>query len=334
MNITRTTLALAATAAVAFGGQAIARDNIRIVGSSTVFPFATAVAERFATATGNPAPVVESTGSGGGLRLFCEGVGTETPDVTNASRRMKTSEFDTCNENGVDAIVEVVVGYDGIVIANARSGQPLSLTREQVYLALATAETGGAMPTQWSDIDPSLPAIDIVVYGPPPSSGTRDAFEELALQKGCRDAGNEKDYCKGVEIRTDGAYVEAGENDNLIVSRLEAEPNAYGVFGFSFLDQNASVLQGAQVGDVAPTIDAIASGDYPLSRSMYFYVKKAHIGVVPGIVEYISEFVSPSTSGDGGYLSGIGLIPLPAATHASNRSQALSLTELTREALQ
>ncbi|MEM9059663.1 MAG: substrate-binding domain-containing protein [Pseudomonadota bacterium] len=302
-------------------GSALARDQIKVVGSSTVFPFSTAVAEAFGKSTGKPTPVVESTGSGGGLKLFCSGVGTDTPDITNASRRMKAKEFKLCAANGVTDIIEVEVGFDGIVVANAKAAPEFKLTREILFKALAK---GQGEPTMWNEIDPSLPAAKIEVLGPPPSSGTRDAFEELAIQKGCQKAGNDKATCKKAEIRDDGAWVDAGENDNLIVSKLEANPNALGVFGFSFLDQNADRLKGALVGGVEPTFDNIAEGDYPVSRSLYFYIKKAHVGVVPGIMEYAGEFVSEDASGEDGYLTEKGLIPLSVDIHEENASKVLS----------
>ena len=320
----RTTAIVAAVAAVAMAGNAMARDQIKVVGSSTVFPFSTSVAESFARATGNPTPVVESTGSGGGLKLFCAGVGTDTPDITNASRRMKAKEYKLCNENGVTDIIESVVGFDGIVVANAKAAPTFALTREILYKALAK---GQGEPQMWNEIDPSLPATKIEVLGPPPSSGTRDAFEELAIQAGCKAAGGSD--CKKAEIRDDGAWVDAGENDNLIVSKLEANPNALGVFGFSFLDQNSDKLKGSAVGGVEPTFDNIASGDYPVSRSMYFYIKKAHIDVVPGIMEYAAEFVSEDASGEEGYLTEKGPIPLPAEAHEDNAAKVLSQSVMT-----
>ncbi|MEM1276896.1 MAG: substrate-binding domain-containing protein [Pseudomonadota bacterium] len=324
----RTLLGTAAVlAGLAVAGAAQARDTIQIVGSSTVFPFSTAVAETFGKITEYKTPVVESTGSGGGLKLFCAGVGAEHPDITNASRRMKAKEWKLCNENGVTEIVESVVGFDGIVVANAKSATTFNgLTREVLFKALAK---GQGEPAMWSDIDPSLPAIKIEVLGPPPSSGTRDAFEELAIQKGCSAAGLDKATCKSVEMRDDGAYVDAGENDNLIVQKLTANPDAVGVFGFSFLDQNADKLKGAVIGGVEPTFENIASGDYPVSRSMYFYIKKAHVGVIPGIEEYASEFVNERASGDEGYLTEKGLIPLPAAEHEENAARVTSLTVMT-----
>ncbi|MEL7471042.1 MAG: substrate-binding domain-containing protein [Pseudomonadota bacterium] len=317
----RTTAIVAAVATIAMAGSAVARDQIKIVGSSTVFPFSTAVAEAFGKSTGNPTPVVESTGSGGGLKLFCQGVGTDTPDITNASRRMKAKEFKLCNSNGVTDIIESVVGFDGIVVANTKNAPEFKLTREILFKALAK---GQGEPTMWNEIDPSLPAAKIEVLGPPPSSGTRDAFEELAIQAGCKKSGLDKATCKAVEIRDDGAYVDAGENDNLIVSKLEANANAVGVFGFSFLDQNADKLKGAVIGGVEPTFDNIASGDYPVSRSMYFYIKKAHVGVVPGVMEYAAEFVSEDASGGEGYLTEKGLIPLPVAAHTDNAAKVMS----------
>ena len=292
MKFTR--IAALAAAGVVVAGAAEARDQIRIVGSSTVFPFATAVAENFGRTTEFPTPVIESTGSGGGLKLFCAGVGVDHPDITNASRRMKASEFEMCQENGVTDITEVVVGYDGIVMANAMEGPDVSLTKAQIWQALAAE---GPMPTMWNEIDPSLPAIEIEVLGPPPTSGTRDAFEELAMEYGCEEAGGPDCGGAGMEIREDGVYVESGENDNLIVSKLEANPNAFGIFGFSFLDQNADKLKGAAINDVAPTFDNIASGDYGVSRSLFFYIKNAHVDVIPGMMEYVAEFVSDAEIG-------------------------------------
>ena len=319
--------AAAALATLALAGNAAARDQIKVVGSSTVFPFSTAVAETFGKVTSFKTPVVESTGSGGGLKLFCAGVGTEHPDITNASRRMKAKEWKLCNENGVTDIVESVVGFDGIVVANAKNGADFTgLTREILFKALAK---GQGEPTNWSDVDPSLPAIKIEVLGPPPSSGTRDAFEELAIQAGCKKAGLDKATCKGAEIRDDGAYVDAGENDNLIVSKLTANPDAVGVFGYSFLDQNADKIKGATIGGVVPTFENISSGEYPVSRSLYFYIKKAHVGVVPGIAEYGAEFVSERASGPDGYLADKGLIPLPENDHAANAARVTSLTVMT-----
>ncbi len=328
-------LKIAASALVVAGisaSAAAAREQIRIVGSSTVFPFSTAVAEQFGKTTDFKTPVVESTGSGGGLKLFCAGVGQEHPDIANSSRRMKAKEFRTCQENGVTDITEVVIGFDGIVIANAMEAPEFSLTRAQLWTALAAA---GPRPKTWDEVDPSLPATKIEVLGPPPSSGTRDAFEELVMIEGCRAAGNEKSFCKkeGKEVRDDGPYVEAGENDNLIVSKLEANPNALGIFGFSFLDQNADAIKGAWVDDVEPTFENISDGSYPVSRSLYFYIKNAHVGVVPGIREYATEFLSDAATGEDGYLVDKGLIPLPKERHDEMREAVAGLVPMTGEGL-
>jgi len=320
VKLTASALALTAVAATA----AAARDQIRIVGSSTVFPFSTAVAEQFGKTTDFQTPVVESTGSGGGMKLFCAGVGTEHPDMTNASRRMKSKEFKLCAENGVTEITEVVLGYDGIVVANAKAGADFSLTREQLVIALAE---NGPKPSTWDQVDPSLPAIKIEVLGPPPSSGTRDAFEELVMEEGCE--GTDLVDCDGVSVRTDGAWVDAGENDNLIVSKLEANPGALGVFGFSFLDQNADAIKGAMVDGVEPTFDNIAGGEYPVSRSLYFYIKNAHVGVVPGIAEYANEFMSEDAAGEEGYLVDKGLIPLPEDMFMDVSEAVSKLTPMT-----
>ena len=321
MSFVKTVASAAILAAAA--SAADARDQIRVVGSSTVFPFSTTVAEQFGRSTDFQTPVVESTGSGGGLKLFCAGVGTEHPDITNASRRMKAKEFKLCADNGVTEVTEAIIGYDGIVIANAKGGPVLNVTREQLVTALAAQ---GPLPEMWSDVDPSLPVIKIEVLGPPPSSGTRDAFEELVMHEGCEGAGIE---CEGITIREDGAYIEAGENDNLIVSKLEANPNAIGVFGFSFLDQNSDVLQGSSVDGVEPSFDNIADGAYPVSRSLYFYIKNAHVGVIPGLQEFADEFMSDAAAGEEGYLVDKGLIPLPEDVFETISGNVKSLTAMT-----
>ncbi len=326
--MSKMTFTLAAAALIAAAGVAEARDQIRIVGSSTVFPFSTAVAEQFGKTTEFRTPVVESTGSGGGLKLFCSGVGVDHPDMANASRRIKAKEIKLCKENGVDA-VEVIVGYDGIVVATAKSAPAFSVSRAQLWAALAEQ---GPKPSNWSDIDPSLPNIKIEVLGPPPSSGTRDAFEELVMQKGCAKAGaGDKAFCKtdGAHIREDGAFIEAGENDNLIVSKLEANPSALGVFGFSFLDQNSDKLRGAMVDGVEPSFEYIASGDYPVSRSLFFYIKKQHVDVIPGIMDYVAEFVSEEAAGEEGYLVDKGLIPLPGEIFGQNAKHVMELKAIT-----
>nr|WP_305792901.1 PstS family phosphate ABC transporter substrate-binding protein [Sedimenticola hydrogenitrophicus] len=318
--------ALAATAVTT--AQAASRDYISIVGSSTVYPFSTVVAETFGKTSAYKTPKVESTGSGGGLKLFCAGVGVEHPDITNASRRIKSSEVENCAKNGVTDIVEVKVGYDGIVIANSKSAPLMHLTRRDVFLALAkkvpNVNGGGELIDNpyktWKDVNASLPDTAIEVLGPPPTSGTRDAFVELAMEGGCKTFDfikamkkQDKKAYKGIchTIREDGAYIEAGENDNLIVQKLESNPKALGIFGFSFLDQNADKVQGSIVDKIAPTFEAIADGSYPVSRPLFFYVKKAHVGKIPGIEEYLAEFTSDKAWGDEGYLVDKGMIPMP-----------------------
>lgn len=303
------------------------RDYVYIIGSSTVYPFATVVAERFGRGSEFKTPKVESTGSGGGLKLFCGGVGTEYPDIANSSRAIKRSEVESCASNGVTDIVEVKIGYDGIVIANAIGAQSINLSRKDIFLALAKEVPGTtegkliANPnTTWADVNPDLPATRIEVLGPPPTSGTRDAFVELAMEGGCASIGwiralksTDADRYTAIchTIREDGVFVEAGENDNLIVQKLEANPAAFGIFGFSFLDQNADKVKGAAVDGVRPTFDSIAAGDYPVSRPLYFYAKKAHVNVIPGLKEYLREFTSERAWGEDGYLSDRGLIPMP-----------------------
>jgi len=326
------TVLLASTAISALVcGNAFAqagRDYIYIVGSSTVYPFATVVAERFGRGSEFKTPKVESTGSGGGLKLFCDGIGVDYPDIANASRAIKTSEIERCARNGVSEIIEVKIGYDGIVVANAIDGIELPLTRKDIYLALAKRVPGrnaGELvdnPYQtWHDVNPALPDQQIEVLGPPPTSGTRDAFVELAMEGGCSAIpwikamkNGDEDQFKAVchTIREDGRFIEAGENDNLIVQKLEANPLAFGIFGFSFLDQNAEKVKGAPIDGTEPTFEAIADGSYPVSRPLYFYVKKAHVDVIPGLRAYLREFTSERAWGDEGYLADRGLIPMPA----------------------
>ena len=326
-------LALFATPALV-ASPAAARDHLHVVGSSTVFPFATTVAERFGQAGDFPAPVVESTGTGGGIKLFCEGVGENTPDIANASRRIKDTELEACKTAGVTP-VEVKIGFDGIVLANAKAGPDIAVTREQIFKALAKNlpdASGALVPNpnvNWSDIDPSLPAEKIEVLGPPPTSGTRDAFAELVMIAACDEAVKAADEKACSQIREDGAYIEAGENDNLIVQKLEANPAAVGIFGFSFLDQNSAQIKGASVDGVAPTFEAIAAGEYPVGRSLLFYVKKEHVGQIPGIEEYVAEFTSEEAWGDDGYLAEKGLIPLPEADRAATAEAAKNMVPLT-----
>ncbi|GAB4388973.1 PstS family phosphate ABC transporter substrate-binding protein [Albidovulum sp.] len=314
----------AVSALVLMASAAAARDQIRIVGSSTVFPYTQAVAEQFVNNTGAPSPIVESTGTGGGMKIFCEGVGEQFPDITGASRAMKKSEYDLCQQNGVTDITEAMIGFDGLSIAVSRANDfDWDLTQGEVYLALAAqvpvnGEWVDNPYRKWSEINPNLPDVDILAYGPPPTSGTRDAFVELAMHEGCK----ELDYVKNggfdskwVEencsrMRTDGPFVEAGENDNLIVQRLEADPHALGIFGYSFLYENLDKLKGVRIEGVEPTTDTIADKSYPISRPLFIYIKNAHRGVIPNLEEFIEEYMSDDALESGGYLSERGLVPL------------------------
>jgi phosphate transport system substrate-binding protein len=313
--------AVIAGVAMAAAVPAQARDQIRIVGSSTVFPYTQAVAEEFANKTGRPSPVVESTGTGGGMKIFCQGIGEGHPDMTGASRAMKKSEYELCQSNGAKDISEALLGYDGLSIAVSRKGAKLNLTKAQIYQALAAeVPVGGkivANPHQkWSDIDPSLPDLKIQVFGPPPTSGTRDAFVELAMEAGCEefsevgslDKDRHKEVCS--RMRQDGLFIEAGENDNLIVQRLEADPSAYGIFGYSFLYENEDKLQSVDVDGVEPNFNTIADSSYGISRPLFIYIKNAHRNVIPGLNDFIAEYMSNTAMGPGGYLSERGLVPL------------------------
>ena len=304
-----------------------ARDQIRIVGSSTVFPFSTTVAERFGKVSNFKTPVVESTGSGGGLKLFCSGVGTKYPDIVNTSRKIKQSEINLCRKNGVNDVNEIKIGYDGIVLVSSKKSIPMDITVKELYLALAKkvpAEKTGAKMIKnpyslWSDIRSTLPKIPIKVLGPPPTSGTRDAFVNLIMEKGCEQypaikeiKKTKKELFKSIchEIREDRSYVDAGENDSLIIQKVVLDPKIFGIFGFSFLDLNLDRIQGAFIDGVSPDFEAISNGEYPISRSMYFYVKQEHIKTIPGIKEYVKEFTSENAFGEDGYLVEKGLIPL------------------------
>ena len=319
-----------------------ARDFINVVGSSTVYPFTTTVAEKFGRQGRFKTPKVESTGTGGGIKLFCNGVGPQHADVVNASRRMNASEFDTCRKNGVRDILEVRVGYDGLTLSESKRGPVMNLTRKQVYLALAKQVPDPANPTtlianpytSWNQIDKSLPATKIEVLGPPPTSGTRDSFNELYMEAGCRTypwlntlRGQDEKRFKRVchTLREDGAFVEAGENDNLIVQKIEANRNAIGIFGFSFLEENMDKLRGSKIDGVEPTYETIASGKYPASRPLFIYVKKAHIGVIPGLQEFVNEYVSDKALGEEGYLTDRGLVPQPKSDLARTRADVKSL---------
>ncbi len=345
-KIFMTSLATAVIGVLVASAQAqSARDSITIVGSSTVYPFTTTVAEQFGRAGKFKTPKVESTGTGGGIKLFCNGVGPQYPDVANASRRMNANELATCQKNGVKEVVEVMVGYDGLVIAQSKAGADLPLTRRDVYLALAKNVPDPANPNNlipnpyvtWKDVNKSLPAVKIEALGPPPTSGTRDSFVELYMQAGCRtfawlndlrgqDEARFKRACD--TLREDGAYVEAGENDNLIVQKLVANKDAVGIFGFSFLEENFDKLKGAKVDGVSPTFETIADSKFPASRPLFIYVKKQHVGVIPGINEFIAEYTSEKALGEDGYLADKGLIPPSKAEAAKIRADAKALKPL------
>ena len=329
------------------GLQAKAEEQIKIVGSSTVFPFSTAVAEEFGRKTKYKTPIVESTGSGGGMKLFCSGNGKQHPDITNASRRIKSKEFKKCSDAGIK-IVEIKVGYDGIVLANSKKANIVKLSTRDIYMALAEKvpanEDGSELqenPYQtWKDINPNLPDVKIEVLGPPPTSGTRDAFVELAMDAGAKTfpalkelrgsskAGKNEFKKIARTIREDGAFIEAGENDNLIIQKLDQNPNAIGIFGFSFLDQNTDKIQGSIVNGAKPTFDNILVGDYPISRSLFFYVKKNHIRMKPSITEFVREFTSDSAMGPYGYLIEKGLIPLSDEEYTKYKLAGDNLIEL------
>jgi phosphate transport system substrate-binding protein len=327
-----------AVAAVCTAGPALARDQLKIVGSSTVYPYAQAVSEEFAKKTGNKAPVLESTGSGGGMKIFCQGVGEANPDITNASRGMKKSEWELCTKNGVTDITEIQIGYDGLSIAQSKKAKPMDLTKEQIFLALAAEIPDGdkLVPNpnkKWSDIDKSFPDVAITAYGPPPTSGTRDAFVELAMHEGCealdyfkKNKDQIKDKC--TPMRQDGPFIEAGENDNLIVQRLEADPNAVGIFGYSFLYENEDKLQGVKIEGVDPSFDTIADKSYGLSRPLFFYIKNAHRKVIPGMNEYIEEFVSEDAIGPDGYAHERGLVSLSPDALKEMQERAKSATKM------
>ena len=347
--MSKSAVALAATLFAATSAvQAAGRNHIEVVGSSTVYPFATVVAERFGQSGEFKTPKIESTGSGGGMKLFCAGAGVNTPDITNASRRIKKSEFDKCQANGVKDVIEVLIGYDGIAIANSTETAQLALTRSELYLALAKdipnpdgSESFVANPySLWSEINSALPATKIEVLGPPPTSGTRDAFAELVLEGGCKQVDwvkalkkvDKKSYkARCHSVREDGHYVEAGENDNLIVQKLSANPNALGIFGFSFLEQNEDLVQGSIIDGQEPTFETIADGSYPVSRPLYFYVKKSHIGQIPGLQEYLAEFTHEDTWGDEGYLADKGMIPLPADMRSEIATTVATALPMTME---
>jgi phosphate transport system substrate-binding protein len=322
-----------------------ARDSITIVGSSTVYPFTTTVAEQFGRAGKFKTPKVESTGTGGGIKLFCNGVGPQFPDIANASRRMRATELAACQKNGVKDVVEVMVGYDGIVLAQSKSGPAINLTRKDVYLALAKNVPDPANPntlianpyTTWKEVSKALPAVKIEVLGPPPTSGTRDSFVELYMEPGCRsfawlDAVRTQDEARFKRacgtVREDGHYVEAGENDNLIVQKITSNPNAVGIFGYSFLEENIDRLKGAVVDGVTPTYETVSSGKYPAARPLFIYVKKQHVNVIPGIAEFVAEYTSEKALGEDGYLADKGLVPPLKSEIGKIRDDAKSMKPL------
>jgi phosphate transport system substrate-binding protein len=342
-----------ATLALTFGCISVfadARETIGVVGSSTVFPFSKVVAERFGRSTRFKTPTIEQIGTGGGFKEFCRGVGTDSVDIVNASRRIKKSEFRTCVQNGVDEIVEVQIGYDGIVLANKRSSDTFSFSRADLYLALAkyVPDPNDELeiienPYQnWNEINSALPARPIEVIGPSRSSGTRDIFIELVMQQGCLgfDAvaalatvqpAKYRQVCQ--LIREDGVYIDAGENDHFILQKLNKQPGAIGIFGFSFLDQNDDIVHAANIDGIEPSFESIASGRYPITRALYFYVKKAHVGVVPGIDAFLREFSSEKAWGDHGYLSEKGMIPSSPAERKLIRQRIENLQVLNTDDL-
>lgn len=336
-TLTVSALALSACGDKAGNAGGGARDSISAVGSSTVYPFATAAAESFAAAnTGMKSPKIESTGTGGGFERFCQGVGANTPDIANASRRMKKSEFETCTKNGVTDIVEIHIGIDGLAFGESVNGPKFKLTQEDIYKALAANPYGKPNTAKtWKDVNASLPATPISVYGPPSTSGTYDAFKELILGKGCeanaemkalKDS-NKEEFEKACHtVRGAPEYVEQGENDNLIIQKLDKNPNSVGIFGYSYLDANKAKINGIPLNGVAPEYAAIAEGKYPGARPLYIYVKKAHVGVIPGLKEYVGEFMKLAAKD--GALSKKGLIVAPDDVTAAANKAASELTVL------
>ena len=320
-------------------GLALAREQIRVVGSSTVFPFVAAAAEQFGRQSDYRTPIVESTGTGGGIKMFCDGVGERYPDMANASRQIKASEIAQCEEHGVTEIIELKLGYDGIVLANARESANYPLTREALFLALArdVPKNGKLVrnPYQrWREVDPALPDLPIAVYGPPPTSGTRDAFVELVMHEACeafptyKNVAVDKDAYKHScsLMREDGGFVEAGEDDNIIVQKLMNNPEALGIFGYSFLEQNAAMVKANPIDGVNPSFEAIVAGDYHVARSLFVYVKPQHVDAVPGLAEFAQLLVSDASVGEEGYLIMKGLLPLPDAQHEAMKAQAEKLS--------
>ncbi len=312
------------TLAFSFSFKQAERSYIQVVGSSTVYPFTAVIAETFGRNTNYRTPIVEATGTGGGFKLFCLGLGYGYPDFSNASRPIKQSEVKKCAENGVKDITEVKIGYDGIVLANSKLGQKFNLKKEEIFLALADKvpdQNGNLVNNfynKWSEINPKLPNIEIAIYGPPPTSGTRDAFVELLMEDVCKSMTafkinypNDKKRQKICHlIRSDNKFIEAGENDNLIVKKLKSNKDAFGIFGFSFLQENQDLIQASDIDGVAPSFDSIISGSYKVSRPLYIYYKSENLDLIPGMREFIKEIISNNTIGQDGYLLQKGLIPL------------------------
>jgi len=296
-----------------------ARDQIKIVGSSTVYPFSTVVAERFGKSGKFNTPVIESTGTGGGMKLFCAGIGVNTPDMSNASRKIKPKEVKLCKDNGVTEITQVIVGLDGIAFTSSVKGKQYNFTKKHLWEAMSDL---GSKPKKWSDIDPSLPDYKIAILTPPATSGTRDAWNSLVMKKGCpeeilKEQGKKACYM----LREDGAVIEVGENDTLIINKLVGEPTYFGIFGFSYYDNSKDKVQAHLIEDKKISLKSIQDGSYPISRPLYFYVKDQHIGVIPGVEEYVKEFTSKKASGKRGYLKDLGLVPL------ANPKEAISKVE-------
>ena len=349
MTFKKTSMALIASALLAT--TLSARDQIKIVGSSTVYPFSSSVAEELGKGGKFPTPVVESTGTGGGLKLFCSGFGIDTPDIANASRRIKDKELQMCQENGVMSVSEALIGFDGIAIAQDSKVANFNVTKAQLALAVAEevpSKDGKSLIKnpykKWSDIDASLPSREIIVYGPPKSSGTRDSFEELVLQHVFEkmpvytdlfkaDENANKKYKTYSVIRTDGVYVESGENDNLIVQKLTKNPAAVGIFGYSFLEENKDKVSGVTIDSIEPTVDTISSGKYPIARSMYFYIKNSHLKEVPALKEYSNLFMSEKMIGKDGILTELGLVVLPENVRSAARTKVMNNEKLTLDQL-
>ena len=325
--------------------NADARDRLRIVGSSTVYPFSSVAAEIFGRQGDFKTPVVEATGTGAGFKLFCSGFGAHTPDIANASRPVKASELELCRANNVTSIMELKIGYDGIVIASAGSGRKMDFTTRDIFLAMAreVPHQGSLTPNfykKWNEINPALPDMDIVIYGPPPTSGTRDAFTELLMEKTCakfpefakvyfakvyKDEKERKLKCQ--LLREDGAFVEVGENNNITIQKLKSNPGSFGIFGYSYFEENQDTLQASAIDGTAPEPENITSGLYPISRSLFIYFKLAHVGLIPGMTEFAAELTSGGAIGESGYLTNIGLIPLSREDIKQTQETAASMKE-------